>query len=359
MIGKERISEYWNWLLVAAFISGLVAIAIVLVIFSFDFWWIFSALLIIPAVLYLKWEGRLVVDAEFNLIAEWKGEKVEPLTPGIYYPFRYGDFFKLIAKVPMNIQTLHILSGEREGLKDDIVKLYLYGTASNMEPGTGDSVRLLYKLEFKCLNPIALVYTMDNPYDYLAGETELEVSQYIHKNTSEDIVDNFSREGLAQSPDLNIVPKIKDDVLNKIGVEVIAFIPVDVILTPEKEALRRAQEREDNRKPLIESQLANAVVEEAGQAQILQAQLNNMEIKKNIAKEHNEIMSNKINKIKADTGVDGATALQFYTKQRTIDVVADASKTGSITYIDDSSNSGTLSQAAALGWAIKSNNNNS
>jgi hypothetical protein len=287
-------------------------------------------------------------------VGEWCGKKMKPFTNGYHYPFRKFGFFNVVAEVPMNKQTLYILSGVRDNLSQELIKQYVYGTASNMEPGTGDFVRLLYRVEVKCIDPLALVYNVNNPYDYVAGIIEQKVSLYVHHNKSEDIIDHFAEQTLdsifavsSSNPD-----DIRNQVLADTGLKLISFIPIDVINTPEVEALREQLDKEQRQIEIIKAQVENEAKREEGKKKVLTAKLANMSVQEAIGQKNNDILVNKIKAITDSTGVGGEEALGFIAKEKTLETLEKSSETGSITYIDDSGSKGNLNQAAALGFAI-------
>lgn len=318
--------------------------------------WLFSllSLIWIPVSFFTVWKAKLVVLPEWTVVAEWCGKKMEPFASGYHYPFRKFGFFNVVAEVPVNKQTLYILSGVRDNLAPEVVEQYVYGTASNMEPGTGDFLRLLYRVEVKCVDPLALVYNVNNPYDYVAGIIEQKVSLYVHREKSENIIDKFSEQTLASifSASSSIADDVLDQILTDTGLKLISFIPVDVINTPEVEELREQLDKEQRQTAIIEAQLKNEVQREQGKKKILSAQLENMSVQENIGKKTNDILVNEIKAIKDQAGVGGDEALRFIAREKTLATIENSSKTGNVTYIDDSGTRGNLKQAAALGFAI-------
>lgn len=313
------------------------------VIFEHNIYWLMLLFPFIAWRLYLK--SRLAVQPEWNLIAEWKKQKMEPFTPGWHYPFRYFGFFEEIADVPMNKQSLCILSGVRDGFEETILDEYVYGTASNMEPGTGDFLRLLYKVEIKCFDSILTTYNVEDPYEYIASLVELCVGRYVHKNSSEKIIDKFSKQKLSIIP-ISILEQIKTDT----GIEIISFIPVDVVNTPETEVFRRTLDQKTRQKDINAIDLKNRVQLEKGEGEVLQVKLANADIE-------NQIRANKLKSIMEKTSVSGEEALKIVMKDKTLETIAKASESGSIVYIDESNGNNSLNQGASLGFAINATNN--
>jgi len=317
-------------------ITTLLIVTILLVACSLWLpWQMMWSLFLLPIVYgLLVWQARLPVSPKQNIICERKGKALPPLTPGWYYPLRYFDLCREIAEVPMNKQMLCVLTGTREGFAPEIVEQYTYGTPSNIEPGTGDFIRLMYKLEFQCQDSIKLVYAVDDPYAYIVGLTETYVNSYVHVNNSEHIVDHFSREDW----EVEVLSKIRSTVLAVVGIDLISFVPVDVINTPEVEEARRNTDLEKRKKEILEAKLVNLSVTE------------------NISKKNDAIKAHSIASVMGQANVSGVDALQFLTKDKTLNTILEASKEGSITYVDDSGN-GNMNQAAALGWAIRNTQN--
>jgi len=346
MNAKKVFFRAWLWLGILSTIL-LVVILIAIFLASKASWYIFFVSLV-PSVivLWLRWSNRIIVPAKWNHIYEWKGKVLNSLTPGMYFPFVYLGFLNEGIEIPMENQIMHILTGVRDGLSPDIVSQYAYGAQSNAEPNTGDYLRLMYKLEYKCLDSEKLAYNQADPFSYIAGIVELQVNKYVHANKSEDIVDKFTEQNLQT---LAIVPD-----MTSIGVELISFIPVDVLLTPEIEEVRRALDVERRKKELINTEVKNAVLREKNKKKVLDVELSNMDVRKKIAGENNKIKVEAINAIKIGVGVNGVVALKMAMKEKTLETIAKASENGSITYIDDSgSGDNTTSQAAKFGWGIK------
>jgi len=313
---------------------------------------VYWLLLAVPFVVwYLRLTNRLEVSPELNVIGEWQKRKMEPFKPGWHFPFRYFGFFEEIAEVPMNKQTLFILSGQRDGIEQAVVDQYVYGTASNMEPGTGDFIRLLYRVEIKCIDSLAATYNVDDPYEYIAGVIELNVGLYVHKSDGEEIIDKFTKETLDSIININI----QEQILTDTGIKLISFIPVDVINTPEVEAIRRELDHEERQTAINKAKIKNAVQIKEGDGELLKVTLANKAIEEDISKKDDQIRTNEIKSIKDATGVSGDEALKFIIKDKTLETIAAASQTGNITYIDDSNN-GNLNPAAAMGFAINATN---
>ena len=351
---KKKNVFFWCWLALFS-IPVLIALFILLLCnWGWFIFWLLGTIAWLVFVLCLRWRSKLIVLPEWVVIAEWCGKKMEPFANGYHYPFRKFGFFNVVAEVPMNKQTLYILSGVRDNLAPELINQYTYGTASNIEPDTGDYLRLLYRVEVKCVNPLALVYNINNPYDYVAGIIEHKVSLYVHRKKSEDIIDHFSEQTLSSifSASATDPVDVRNQILSDTGLELLTFIPIDVINTPEVEAIREKLDTEQRQSAIIKAQTKNETLREQGKKKVLNAQLSNMSVKEAIGQKSNDILVNELKAITNNTGVSGDEALKFIAKEKTLETIKDSSATGNVTYIDESGSKGNLKQAAALGFAI-------
>lgn len=310
-------------------------------------WLLVFFLLIFPG---LIWFNRLEVSPEWELIAEWGKERMEPFKNGYHFPFRYFGYFEEIAEVPMNQQTLHILSSKRDRVEKEVAEIYVYGKASDIKPGTGASLGLSYEVEFKCLDSSALVYYgTGDPYEYVVSVIEHHVKLYAKSLVSEVIIDHFPDQDL----DLLVPAKVQSRILALTGIELISFIPGSVFISKESEADRSILEKEKREFELNRAKIKNQKQLENGKNGVLKAEFSNMEVIKNISKEKDQVLANKVKSIMTEAGVSGEEALKIVMKEKTLETVGAASKNGSIVYIDESSNgNGNLNQGAALGFAI-------
>lgn len=328
-----RFTLWWGLLLMATAIVAAIAVPALVSLSGFE--WKSEYNIILKMVIGLVLAGlilgnRVAVPHTYEYVYEWIGKPLKPFKPGWHYPFPYFTFLSGPAKVPMNDQTLHILTGSREGLDDEIVNLHVYGSSSNIEPNNGDYVRLLYKVVLRCVDSIALVYNHTDPYAYVAGLVEFEVVKYVKGYDSEEVNDQFvKRDWGYVVNDLNII------LPDAVGLELLSFIPMDVLNTPETEEQRRK------------------LNEAKTNTQLLEEEEEQMDKKIKIGKKKDSILRNSIESIKQESGVDGGTALSFLRTERTLETVVEASKHGNFTYMD-ASGSGKLSEYSALGWGINS-----
>ena len=326
-------------------------IFILLAVNKFIYWF----LILIPIVIwFIRRSNRLEVSQGWNVIGEWEKQRMQPFEPGWHYPFWYFGYFDDVSEVPMNKQTLSILSGRREGYEQSIIDEYVYGSASDMDPGTGSALCLLYKADIQCVDSLTANYCVKgDPYEYIADRVEWCVGLYVHARSSEEIIDNFSKETL----DSVIPDYIKEDVLLSTGFELLSFFPGDVSFNEETAASRAKEEQLKRKKVENSLELENKVQLEVGNKLILLAELDNRTVIENIAKKDDQIRVNTIKSLKDGADVDGEKALEFIIKEKTLETVKESAQKGNITYIDDSKG-GALNQSAALGFAINANNQN-
>ena len=309
--------------------------------YNFLFCW----LLLIIVFCVLIWSSKIEVPPEYEYVYQWAGEVIAPLKVGYNYVFPYFGLLKGRAKIPMNVQTLSILSGVRDGLSDSVVKEYIYGTASNIEPDGGDAIRALYQVEFQCIDSLKLFYAKSNPYKYIAKIIEFKVSAYLKNPTKED-TEGLSDHFLAKDWDAEVLDgrgvldSVREEILDLIGINLIHFVPVDLIFAPNIIVAREKRALEKQRGLLLEEQSAN------------------MDKEAEIAKKRNKINGAEIDEIIQRANVSGSEALNHIIKDRTLESITQASKTGNITYIDGSGN-GNFAGGAGFGWGLNATNNKS
>lgn len=305
--------------------------------------WSFGLLALLPFIYtYLVWNSRVEVPPKMEYIYEWLGKRMSPFKNGITYIFPYFNLLKGIARVPMNNQTLYILIGRREGLDKAIIEKYFYGDSSDIEPENGDAIRVLCALQIRCVDSLKLVYEVENPYQYIVDLVQVRVGAYMKKlklGETEKLSDYF----LAKDWDEEIFDEtplfgsLKEKIFDTVGVELIHFVPVDLIFSPEVEEIRRKTGVERQRKEFLKEQLSNMKEEE------------------DIAKRRDDINSNSIKKIMDTANVSGPEALGFLMKEKTLKTVESASKNGSMTYLD-SANEGNFSNGVGFGWGFNATN---
>lgn len=304
---------------------------------------VFGSWTLLPFVYaYIVWKNKLIVPPEYEYIYEWQGEKLEPLKSGYNYIFPFFGFLKGRVKIPTNIQTLNILIGVRDGLPESITKCFVFGSAVNIRPEEGDTIRVLFKVEYQNIDSLKLFYAKNNPYDYIVSLIEFKVGAYMRKpikDDSEALSDHF----LSKNWDAEVLDSIenqyrlKDEIFDFIGVKLIHIIPVNLLFSPEIEEAKKKIEVEKRRRGLLEEEL------------------NNMNTEESIAKKRNEINSNEIEKVMKTANVGGQEALNFILKEKTLTAITQASKTGNITYIDGSGKDN-FSSGVGFGWGLSANN---
>lgn len=356
MSGKEKFLKFWLLLGAAAYVITLIIIAFTcLVAYSsmvkINLPFLISLVIIMPfiaviIVVIIRWSNRLEVPAEWNFIFEWNGVVLPPLTPGLYYPFPYFKFLSDGTEVPMNKQMLHILSGVREGLPTEVVEKYVYGSSTNVEPNTGDFLRLMYMAEIKCVNPVKLVYEKADPYGYIVGLLEREVVIFIKKPrvANETVNDKFIKNNWYETFFIaklivtqTVNASVYDTILAETGIELIKFIPIDVINTPETEESRRDVEMEMRKGEVLKKLLINTT------------------IKKKISAVNDSMRDNSVKTILTNAGVTGEVALNYLNEQKKLDTIQVVGTKGNITYMDNSGK-GKLTNARVMGWGLTANN---
>jgi hypothetical protein len=225
------------------------------------------------------------------------------------------------------------LSGARDGLDPADIEKYAYGSLTNVEPGTGDFIRLKYGLEIQCVDSHRLVYERTDPFGFIAGLTEKEVIIFVKGLSGERINDEF----INFDWQTNLIDKLQSLVELETGVRIIRFIPIDIMNTPETEEARRAEEMEKRQKAVLEAKLVN------------------MEVNKKISAKQDDMVINTINSVKDTAGVNGIVALKFMTERQKLATIETAAGKSNFTYMD-SSGSGKLTDASAMGWGFNSHN---
>ena len=322
----ERSLFWWG-----AFLALLVLISLA----SAFFIGVWSLAVLVVAIFIFAitiWSNRLVVPENWNYIFEWNGEALDPLEPGLYFPFPWFGFLKAKGMVPMNRQTLRVLSGERKGCPEDIIKKYPYGADSNIEPASGDEFKALYHLETQCIYPKKFAYAYDDTYSYVVSLIESVVRDFLGRKSGEEISDNFSSYDWT-SIVLNHLygeETIAAYIEKNLGLRIIEIISIDIILTPEVEELRRKLDESSRKKEIYE---AEAVAAESRK----KLQAKNDEITKNTA------------------GVNGNKALEFMLGNKKLETMEVVSKNGSNTFIDGAGG-GSFAGGTGFGWGFNSQN---
>jgi hypothetical protein len=338
---KSKKVFFWAWFKLFTVITIIIVVALVLAWnfiekFPGEIFW---SLTLLPFIYgWIIWSKKIIVPPEYEYIYEWQGKKLEPLTSGYNYVFPYFGFLEGKSKIPMNVQTLSILIGVRDGLPESVVNDYIYGTASNVEPENGDAIRILCQVEFQNIDSSKLFYAKSKPYHYIASLVEFKVGAYMKKpikNATEGLSDHFlSKDWDSEVLDgIGTLKSLREEVFDFIGVKLIHFIPVDLIFSPEIEDTRKKIDIEKRRGELLKEELGNMDTEAA------------------IAKKRNEISGNQIEKVMKTANVSGAEALNFIMREKTLTAVAQASKTGNITYIDGSGDSN-FAGGVGFGWGV-------
>ncbi|MFZ2310119.1 MAG: hypothetical protein WAW11_01085 [Patescibacteria group bacterium] len=335
------LSAWLRWLFLSIAVALVVVIVLTIIGTVLDFFWIAilaSGLILITPVVtiaILRWKNRVEVPANWEYLYEWSGEKLLPLTPGLYFPFPYLGFLSEASQVLMSQQTIYIFSGVRDVLSTDEIKKYKYGSQTNIEPGTGDVLRLKYAAEFQCVDSFKLVYTKKTPFVFMAGLLELEVVKFAKTLTGEKVNDKFVKYQWDKK-----LAKAIATIEAEVGVKIIRFMPIDVINTSDTEKSRLDVELKKREREVLNEELLN------------------MAVKKKISAEADSTRSNAIKAIKDDAGVNGIVALKFLSEQKKLDTIEVASKKGNITYMD-SSGSGKLNDSFTLGWGLNAHNSTS
>jgi regulator of protease activity HflC (stomatin/prohibitin superfamily) len=323
---REKTSFFWEWFAFCVLIIGL-SLIVILVASWYTGWFWLSGLLIVPVVVCagIIFKHRYIVDQKHAVVYEWRGERVEPLVPGMYFPFPFFGFLSEGVEVPTNPIVLNIFTGSRDGL---VKAEKYYGSQEDVQPETGAAIRLAYDITLQIVDPNKFVYSFDNCYAQIASLVEKEVMVYVHNNEAEKIYDNFTKENWQEL----VVDKLSATV-ETMGVILISFIPKGIKDNPEVEADRLKVEKERRR------------------GEVLEKQLKNQEIVAKIEQKNNEIRQEQIASIMKSSGCSAAEALNFLNREKTLETVKEAAKDGHLTFMDASGN-GTLSQSAALGYGL-------
>jgi len=328
-----------------AFWSTAIALVIALVIITIGVIYHFFltslliafAMIILPAIVIVivRWLKRVVVQAKHELVYEWCGEVLEPIKPSIVYPFDYFNFLSDGTLVPMNHQTLFILSGERSGLSQKDIDQFIYGSDTNVEPADGDYVRLKYGVEIECQDSIKLIYEKTDAYSFIAGLVEMKVIIFIKTLSNEGVNDGFAE------PDwgTNLITDLAPQILSEVGVKLLKFFPIDVMNTLETEKSRSEVGMERRKGQVLKEKLENIVNYE-----------------KPISAEKDTMRTKTLTSIKTEAGVNGLVALKFINEQKKLETIATASQKGNITYMDDSGH-GKLNDSFTTGWGFNAFNN--
>jgi hypothetical protein len=352
MLSKRIFSWLWLALFLASSLVLFIILKIIISLFAISGWYVLLTLLLLPLFIFLIWKNRVEVDPETELVVEFFKEKVEPLKNGYHFPQKFLTAYHEKKLVPTNERSLYILSGRREGLEPEDIKLYLYGDNSDMEPGTGDSLRLKYIAVVQCVNSSTFSYRTVDPYGYAANIIEHAVEIYVHSLSSEEIIDGFNKQ------DVSIIPNsFLEDILQTTGLEVVKFIPGDPILNPETEKMRIELESKKRQVEITRADADNKVELEKGRRKVIDERIVTADRELQLAAKSNKVVTERIAALK-DSGLSETDALSFIMREKTLETINEASGKGGLVYIDEGSKNGNLSQSASMGFAINAMNNN-
>jgi|GEM_PF-1839210 len=278
---------------------------------------------------------KKVTPPMYEDLYEWNGRVMEPFEPGPHYPFPWFGFLKPKGRMPMNMQFVHVLSGDRTGLPPKTVAKYQFGGQTNVEIGrgvkTGGFVRLYYSIGLKIVDSIKAAYVQKDLYKYIAGIIEERVNTHALSESPEEFSSTFYDAAWSEK----IINNAKGDILKNLGVELSVLIPGDIINTPEVEKARQDVEVERRRKGTLDEKLIN------------------MKVEKDIAHEQHLIAVDFIKKVKETSGASGDTLVSLLARQMTLDAVIEATKNGHLAYMDGSEGKG-LMNSIAIGVGIQS-----
>ncbi len=321
------------WLILIVLVLAVSA-AILTTLISFGVLpvWTYSLMIIIALVLAVYvWQSRIEVTPRWELLWEWEGKKGVPLPAGWYFPPRFLGFFRSIARIPMYVLDMGVLSGTEDGLDANLIKSHAYGTRSDIEPKSGAVLRLIYTIRVQVFDALSLYYNMTDAYTYLAYQVEKEMVAYAKMLDSESITDDFHKHDWEEE----VVVKLFEKMLDEIGVKILEIIPQDVIHTQEIQDLR------------------NKTGEEKVREELLIVQLRNKDQEIGIAKKDNQMTRERIEAIKESLGGSDELAATVLTRQLTLATIEKSAGKG-MTYVDDANKSGVLSGAHAMSFAISS-----
>lgn len=329
----ERSLFWWG-----TFLALLVLISLASAVFI-GFWCLVVLAAALITFFVALWSSRLVVPENWNYIFEWNGEALDPLEPGMYFPFPWLGFLKAKGMVPMNRQTLRVLSGERKGCPEDIIKKYPYGADSNIEPASGDEFKALYHVETQCTDSKKFAYAYDDTYSYVVSLIESRVRNFLGSKTGEDVSDKFS----SYPWKIEVLDSVYGGnslsyyIEENFGLKIIEILSIDIILTPEVEEFRRKLDESSRKKEIYE------VEAEAADA------------RKKLQAKNDEITKNTISVIKNTAGVNGNKALDYMTSNKKLETMETVSKNGANTFIDGAGG-GSFVGGTGFGWGFNSQN---
>ncbi|MFZ2310120.1 MAG: SPFH domain-containing protein [Patescibacteria group bacterium] len=330
MNAKKVFLKAWLWL--DLIITILVAVVLTIIGYYSSYWFVlFGAFLPSLIIIILRWKNKVTVATGFNRVYEWQGRVMEVVMPGLYFPFPYFSFLNKEVDVPINQLTLFIMTGSRNGLPSDVVDCFCYGSHNNAESKKGVPLRLMYKVYIECLDPKKIIYGAVDSYSYIAQSVESCVNAYVRSRKIEEIVDKF----VSEDWEKQIVSKIRGSIMDRVGVNLISFVPVAIINTPEIEHFRLAVEMEIRKGEMIKAEINNEVKLEVGRGMVLDAKLKNMDAEKAIASDYNKIYINQIKSLKETLDLDGYAVLNFLSEQEKWKVFMEISKNGKAVYMDD------------------------
>jgi hypothetical protein len=312
MNAKKVFLKAWLWL---DLIITIFTVAVLITISYYSGYWFLLLGIFLPSLIIfiLRLRTRVIVPAEWEYVYTWCGKILEPFTPGVYYIFPYFNLLSDVNKVLMTKQVLHILSGTSDGLPEEVIKLYRYGSRNNIHSKSGSSLRLMYDVVAECVDSKKLVFGIRNVFDYVAQEIERKVNIYVRSRNSKDIINRFAVEDWHAA----VLSEIRNNIRKTTGINLISFTPIAIINDP------------------VISKAMLAVEEEVRRGDLLRAKLKNMSSEVSISSKNDEIRSNEIKSLKETLNIDGYAALNFLSEQAKWKAFIEISKSGKVVYMDD------------------------
>ncbi|HRM89169.1 MAG TPA: hypothetical protein PLK68_01775, partial [Thomasclavelia ramosa] len=214
-----KTSFFSQWLIFCLVVISLSSVAIVFIVKYTGLFWLYWFMIFSPLICAgIIFNSREIVNQTKVVIYEWRGRRMRPFLPGIYFPFRFFSFLSEGIEVPTNLLVLHIFSGSRDGLAD----IKKYGSPDNLLPKKGGAIRLGYDITCRIINPTKFVYSYySEAYTQISNLVEKEVTVWVNNQEAEFVYNNFTQENWQEL----VIKKLASLVEEQMGVILMSFIP--------------------------------------------------------------------------------------------------------------------------------------
>jgi regulator of protease activity HflC (stomatin/prohibitin superfamily) len=278
--GKFIGIKFWNVFFAALAVIGVIFIVLLSFILPF-LWAVFSTvvlvLIILGSVLAISYKE---IPHKYVAIVEEAGEYIgEPVDPGWYFFFPFGDFIFIKNEIFMGDQELALFEDDDEEVDNE------NSNAGKIDFEDGVAAKIKACLYFRVVDAGEASYSISNFETGLKDKFEDLLRAYFGSKKLDDAIGERAKKALMAE-----VEKISDEgngemkdfIKRKWGIEVYSLLVLDIILSEKDVALRRkvmeaqveeniAHKEKARRKTLAEARELEIKAEGAGLSAKIQA----------------------------------------------------------------------------------------